>query len=502
MIRRAGLLVHPTSLPGPYGIGDVGPAVRELLAWMDAAELRIWQTLPITPLDPFGSPYASDSSFAWEPLLLSVDDLVEDEWLLARERPFAPSRANRIDWAWVRREKAKALALAAERVAAAENLDAFGEANPELREFALFRALQREQQGAWFDWPEPLRERDPSALEEARGRLGAAVSRHLALQWLLQVQWGRVREEARSRGIEIWGDVPFFVGHGSCDVWCAPELWRLDADRQPLAISGVPPDAFSTTGQLWGHPHYDEEAHREQGYAWWLSRFARCLEAFDRVRIDHFRGFAAVWELAAGAETAIDGTWVPGPGRPLLRAMKKRFPGMPFLAEDLGVITEEVANLREDYDLAGMTILQFAFGGDAAQPYLPHNHVRNRVVYTGTHDNDTTLGWYWGTSDHDRDHVRRYFACADRDLPHALTRAAWRSVADTAILPLQDVLGLGSDGRLNKPGTTEGNWAWRAGLGAFSLALARGVAEEVRISGRAVPKREPEPRASGPKSGP
>lgn len=485
MKRRAGLLVHPTSLPGPYGIGDIGPATRELLSWMDAAELRVWQVLPLTPIDPFGSPYASSSSFAWEPLLLSVDDLVEDGWLLARERPFARGRADRVDWSTVRTDKATALALAAERVVVDVDLDAFAAVQPRLAEYALFRAIEREHQKAWFDWPEALRDRDAQALAKAEGRLSASVQRILALQWLLTEQWSRVRAEASSRGIEVWGDVPFFVGHGSCDVWMQPALWRLDDDCKPEVISGVPPDAFSETGQLWGHPHYDEEAHRGEDYAWWLARMGRCLDAFDRVRIDHFRGFHEVWEVAADAEDAVGGQWIAGPQAPLLGAMAEAFPTMPFLAEDLGVITDDVVALREAHDLPGMSILQFAFGGDGAHPYLPHNHVRNSVVYTGTHDNDTSLGWYWSLAEHERDHVRRYFACSDRDMPHVLCRAALRSVADTAIVPLQDILGQGTDGRMNRPGTTESNWAWRAGLGAFSLTLASGFADEVRLSGRA-----------------
>lgn len=485
MKRRAGLLVHPTSLPGPYGIGDMGPATRELLAWMQAAELQIWQVLPLTPIDSFGSPYASSSSFAWEPLLLSIDDLVDDEWLLARERPFARGRADRVDWATVRKEKAAALALAAQRVVSGVDLEAFAQEQPALADYALFRAIEREQQKAWFEWPEALRDRDPKALEDASGQLSAAVSRILALQWLLQEQWRRVREEAAERGIEIWGDTPFFVSHGSCDIWLQPELWRLDAERQPTVVSGVPPDAFSETGQLWGHPLFDEAAHVEESFAWWQARFARCLDAFDRVRIDHFRGMAEVWEVEADTETAMEGSWVPGPGEPLLEAMQRAFPEMPFLAEDLGIITDDVVALREAFELPGMAILQFAFGSGGGHPYLPHHHSRNCVVYTGTHDNDTTLGWYWSLDDHARDHVRRYFACGDRDLPHVMTRAALRSVADTAVVPLQDVLGLGGDARMNHPGTTDGNWAWRAGLGAFSLTLASGFAEEVRLSGRA-----------------
>ncbi|MBX2800250.1 MAG: 4-alpha-glucanotransferase [Myxococcales bacterium] len=478
--RRAGLLLHPTSLPGPYGIGDVGPAARELLAWMDAAELRIWQVLPLTPVDTFGSPYASDSTLAMEPLLLSIDDLVEDGWLLAREKPFFTGRGTRVDWPAVTQAKAKALGLAAERAVAAGAV----QLEPPLEDYALFRALTREQGAPWHQWPEPLRRRDPAALAAARDRLAASVARQRALQWLIGEQWARLRRESTRLGVDVWGDVPFFVGLDSCDVWCRPDLWRLDDDGLPEAVSGVPPDAFSAEGQLWGHPLFREGAHADEGFAWWIARFERALQTVDCVRIDHFRGVCAVWENAADATTAMDGTWVPGPGRPLLAALRERFEDMPFLAEDLGIVTEDVTALRQEFALPGMTILQFAFDGGADHAYLPHNHQRDRVCYTGTHDNDTTVGWVHGLDETRRDRMRRYLATSDRDAPYALMRAAWRSVCDTTILPLQDILGLGADARMNVPGTSTSNWSWRAGVGAFSLSLASRVADEVRISGR------------------
>lgn len=484
MKRRAGALLHPTSLPGPYGIGDIGAPAREWLAWMDSAELRIWQVLPIHPIDPWGSPYAADSAIALEPLLLSIDTLVDDGWLLGRERPYATGPAHVVDWAWVRREKRKALNRAADRVVESGELDR----NPPseaIERYALYRAIKNEQQTAWTDWPEGLRTRDAAALDRERDRLAKAIDRERALQWLMHKQWSTLRTMAKVRGIEIWGDIPFFVPHDSVDVWWEPDLWRLEPDGTPSVVSGVPPDAFSEDGQLWGHPLYNEAAHRASDYAWWRSRMRNLLEHVDVIRIDHFRGVEAVWENPADAETAADGTWVPGPGRPLLEAITTEFGRDTFIAEDLGVITEEVEALRDGFDLPGMVILQFAFDGSTNHPYLPHQHRRNQVCYTGTHDNQTSLGWFLSRSHEEQDRVRRYLAVPDKDMPWAFLRAAWRSPCDTAIVPLQDVLGLDDSARLNQPGTTEANWAWRTHAEAFSLMLASRVAGEVQISGRA-----------------
>ncbi|HHO53439.1 MAG TPA: 4-alpha-glucanotransferase, partial [Deltaproteobacteria bacterium] len=451
-IRRAGLLVHPTSLPGPFGIGDLGAVVRELLPWMDAARLGVWQILPLNPVDDVGCPYASASVHASEPLLLSIDELVDAGWLLGREKPYSDGPVHAVDWPGVAARKGEALALAADRVRASIDLDALAQRRPELSTYALYHALRREQGVPWALWPEPLRHAEPRALAEARDRLGVPWARQLALQWLFDEQWAGVRASAAGRGIQIWGDVPFFIGWDSCDVWSEPGLWRLDDTLHPEVISGVPPDAFSPQGQLWGHPLFDEAAHLASGHRWWLARLARALEAVDRVRLDHFRGIEAVWEVEAGASDARGGRWIPGPGRPLLESIAQRFPTLPFFAEDLGVITEAVTALRRDHGLDGMVILQFAFGGDPTHPYLPHNHRPDQVCYTGTHDNDTTLGWYLGTDEGSRDRLRRYLSCADRELPWALVGAALRSVCNTAVVPLQDLLGLGSSARMNLPG--------------------------------------------------
>lgn len=502
MTRRAGVLLHPSSLWGPYGIGDLGPSAREWLAWLESSGHRIWQILPLTPTDGAGCPYASPSSFAAEPLLLSIDDLVADGWLQSAEKPYAPDPAGPVDWAAVRDRKGAALRLAADRVAQQVDLAAWAGSRPELRTWALFRAIGREYGPRHLEWPEPLRRRDPAALDRERDRGQAVIARELALQWLFDRQWSALRADAARRGIELWGDVPIFVSGHAADVWRHPELFRLDDAGRPTVVSGVPPDVFSTDGQLWGHPLYDEAAHRAQGHAWWLARIGRALEQCDRVRIDHFRGFEAVWEVAADAKDARGGRWVPGAGAPLLDALRARFGRptadggleLPFVAEDLGVITDEVRALRDAYGLPGMVILQFAFGPEQMasgdHPYLPHRHRPDQVCYTGTHDNDTAAGFFATCDEPTRRHFRRWFGSflESGDDPAAwpwpLVRTAWRSVADTAIVPLQDLLGLGSESRMNVPGKTVGNWSFRATPERLTIDRAHYVAEELRMAGR------------------
>jgi 4-alpha-glucanotransferase len=488
--RRSGILLHPSSLPGRHGIGDLGPAARSFLDWMQSAGQHIWQVLPLNVVDFAGCPYASESAFAHEPLLLSLDDLVEDG-LLERVELQGPA-GDRVDWTWVRTHKVPLLVQAADRVRSQVDLQKWGSLHPELETWALYRALSEELGTPWFQWPLPLRDRAPSELEAARHRLRAPIERSLALQWLFDRQWARLRQHAHARGIELWGDVPIFVGWICADVWARPHLWRLDADRRPTVVSGVPPDAFSAEGQLWGHPLYDEPAHQQDKFTWWKARLSRALDAVDRVRIDHFRGFQAVWEVHAGATTAMHGHWIPGPGAALLDALQATFPRMPFVAEDLGVITDEVRALRDRFELPGMAILQFAFGGPKADPathnhpYLPHAQRKNQVCYTGTHDNDTLVGWLRTADPWTREHARLYLGLgADEEIPQAMLRAAWRSPCDHAIVPLQDLLGLGSEARMNTPGRTEENWSWR--LGSLELLggdLAEWLLEETTLSGR------------------
>lgn len=496
--RRAGILLHPTSLPASgreAGIGDIGPAARAFADWLASAGQRIWQLLPLNVVDDKGCPYASESAFAHEPLLISLEDLVEEGHLSRAELERAdlgtPEDTSRVSYAEVAVRKGPLLTRAASNVLASVDLEPYAHQNPELSTWALYRALSIEQRRPWYEWPHELRDRSPGALSEARERLGSEIKRVLALQWLFDRQWARLRAHTNARGIELWGDVPIFVGRNCADVWSRPQLWRLDEERAPVVVSGVPPDAFSETGQLWGHPLYDNAAHAAEGYAWWRARLARALSAVDRVRIDHFRGFEAVWEIPRSAKDAREGRWVPGLGRGLLDALQKERPDMPFIAEDLGVITDEVRALRDGYRLPGMAILQFAFGGhpDARDthnhPYLPHAHKPNQVCYTGTHDNDTLASYLQSASPQTREHLRAYLGASDEALQAALMRAAWRSVCAASILPLQDLLGLGADARMNTPGLVEGNWAFRLRSSALLGGdLAPFLAEEALLSGR------------------
>jgi len=487
--RRAGILLHPTSLPGPFGMGEIGPFARRWLEWLEAAGQRIWQILPLNPIGPSGSPYSSPSAFARNPLLLSLDDLASDGWLLHRERPWAPGDRYTVDFEDVIRRKEPVLAMAADRVRAQVDLAAWAAARPWVDDWALFRGIVSRHRQDWRLWPEALRDRDPDALAEARDHFAEVIERAIALQWLFDQQWQRLREEASKRGIALWGDLPIFVSVDSCDTWAHRDLFRLDERGFPKMVSGVPPDAFTPLGQLWGHPLFELAAHRRTGHRWWIDRISALLELTDTVRVDHFRGLESLWEVPADAKDARAGSWEPGFGAPLLEALREHFGELPLVAEDLGVITPEVHALRERFGLPGMAILQFAFAnldepGAPDNPYLPHNHHPDLVVYTGTHDNDTTLGWYLSSEEPVRDHARRYLGSDGQEIAFDLLRAAYRSVARTAIVPMQDALGLDGRARMNVPGRPEGNWSWRLGSEAMNLVLARKLRLEARLSGR------------------
>lgn len=487
--RRSGVLLHITSLPGPYGVGDLGPSAREFVAWMASAKQRIWQVLPVTVVDPHGCPYASPTAFAREPCLLSPDDLADDGFVSHRDKPYvdAPQAAERVSWAAVRELRAPFLAKVARAVAAEVELDAWRAAHPWVETWALFASLVDLHGPDWTAWPADLRDlhTDPDRLARVEHDLAEPRAHHAALQWAFDRQWTRLKDLANRHDIQLWGDLPFFVGPLSADVWAHRGLFDLDPAGQPNTVTGVPPDAFSPTGQLWHHPHFVREAHAEQGWQWWVERAAAAMELVDVLRIDHFRGLDGVWEVAASEETAVNGRWIPGPGRDALEALRDRVGDLPLVAEDLGVITEPVRALRDDANLPGMAILQFAFGDGAAHEYLPHNHRRNLVVYTGTHDNDTAAGWFRTASPASRKHALAYLHTDARDVVWAMIRAAFRSVADTAIVPMQDLLSLGSDARMNIPGVVEGNWAWRLGREALNLSLARRLAEQTELAGRA-----------------
>ncbi len=483
-MRASGLLLHITSLPGPYGIGDLGPEAHAFAADLARAGCTFWQVLPLGPTGYGDSPYQTFSAFAGNPYLISPDDLLHLGLLEAADLeprpPFPPGRvdyAALIPWkrsllrrAFARFREGHAPGLEAEMAAFRRQHAAW------LDDFALFMALKAAHRGAaWTAWPEPLRSRQPQALARARQSLAPAMEQVVFEQFFFFRQWEALRAAAAARGVRFIGDAPIFVAHDSADVWAHPELFALDDQGNPTVVAGVPPDYFSPTGQRWGNPLYRWEAHREQGYAWWLARLRTLLSLVDVVRLDHFRGFAAYWEIPAQATTAAQGRWVAGPGAAFLAAVREHLDDPPLIAEDLGLITPEVEALREEFGLPGMKVLLFAFGSGPDNPFLPHNYQGVRwVVYTGTHDNDTAMGW-WQTraTPAERDFARQYLAVDGHDIAWDLIRAAWRSVAMWAIAPVQDVLSLDNGARMNYPSTSSGNWAWRMTDRLPPSALAR-----------------------------
>ncbi len=492
--RASGILLHPTSLPGP-GVGDLGEQAFRFVDWLAAAEQSLWQVLPLVAVNEGGSPYNALSAFAGNPLLISPAEL-HLHGLLPAEAAAAPDlNDDDLDFAAVARWKDEVVRAAHALLADDEELRAdFAAYRAEeaswLDDYALFRALREAHGGAcWAEWPAPLRERHPNALEEARHQLFVDIERHAYAQYLFDLQWSAVRRHAHEQDIRIVGDVPIFVAYDSADVWAHPELFELDEGLRPTVVSGVPPDYFSKTGQRWGNPLYRWDVLEKTGYRWWIDRFRRTLQMVDVVRVDHFRGFESYWEVPAEEETAIKGEWRPGPGRRLFDAVRGELHELPLVAEDLGIITEEVEALRDDLNLPGMRVLQFAFGGDDPEnPHLPRNYVHNAVAYTGTHDNDTVLGWYADTGREERNAVDELTG-GGREMHWRLIETVLQSEAGWAIVPLQDVLGLGGQARMNTPGVPEGNWAWRLRAGELTPELAQRLAELVRNTGRA-PGRE------------
>ena len=460
--RRAGILLHPTSLPGTPGNGDLGPEAYRFVDFLAECGVGLWQTLPLGPTHEDGSPYQCTSVHAGNVRLISLQALVELGWLddaaLNDEDNLDTQRSVRLAAAW----------NGFQRKAGDDDRKAFKRFVEEhsrwLEDFALYQALRGAYGGsAWYDWPRPVCERKPEALDRERKRLAGAISHVRFEQYLFYRQWTQLRRYANDRGILLFGDIPIFVAHDSADVWAHREWFSVDEQGHLQVVAGVPPDYFSATGQRWGNPHYRWDVLKQDGFVWWLERIRTQMEMFDLVRIDHFRGFEAYWEIDASAETAIDGHWVKGPGESFFEVLKQVFGELPLVAEDLGVITPEVTALRKMFGLPGMKILQFAFDGSPDNPYLPHNHEELSVVYTGTHDNNTTLGWYQELSDEDRGRVRHYLGDSQEPMPALLMRAALASVARLAVIPLQDVLELDGAHRMNVPGVADDNWRWRFG---------------------------------------
>ena len=495
MQRSAGILLHPTSLPSPHGIGDIGPGAHDYVRWLSEAGAKWWQILPLCPPGPGFSPYSAVSTFAGSPWLVSPEGLVEEGLLSAADvdsPPDFPEGPLNVEAALV--WKSRLLRMSWERFQSGterrlhEAFETFKEQDGWwLEDFGLFAALKEHYQGKrWLDWSRPLVHREPEALAEAGKALKDEIAYHQFCQFLFFRQWSKLKAVAGENGVSILGDVPIFVALDSVDVWAHPELFLLDENRRPTVVAGVPPDYFSETGQLWGNPLYDWERHAEDGYAWWIARTLHTLDLVDAVRLDHFRGFAAFWEVSASETTAVVGRWVPGPGRMLFDALHQAIGGLPLVAEDLGEITPDVLELRRILGLPGMAVLHFAFGPEPRSTFIPYRLQRDMVVYTGTHDNNTTIGWYSeDATEGERDLVRRYTGSDGSDINWQMIGLAMASIADVAIIPHQDLVGLGAQARMNTPSVAEGNWVFRLSQTMLDPSVAARFRNLVETFGRA-----------------
>ncbi|KAK9130035.1 hypothetical protein Sjap_010522 [Stephania japonica] len=472
--RRAGVLLHPTSLPGPYGIGDLGQQAFRFLDWLHDAGCTVWQVLPLVPpgrkANEEGSPYSGQDANCGNTLLISLEELVKDGLLMDVELP-EPMDTDRVDFSNVANIKDPLIAKAAERLILSEGelkdqLESFC-SDPEisgwLQDAACFAAIDNALNAFnWNDWPEPLRNRHLAALEEVYQSQKDFIDIFIAQQFLFQRQWQKVRKYAQLKGISIMGDMPIYVGYHSADVWANKKLFLLNRRGFPVLVSGVPPDAFSETGQLWGSPLYDWRAMEKNGFSWWIQRIKRAYNLYDEFRIDHFRGFAGFWAVPSDSKIAMYGRWKAGPRKALFDAIFQSVGKIKIIAEDLGVITEDVVQLRKAIGAPGMAVLQFAFGGGSDNPHLPHNHEQDQVVYTGTHDNDTVRGWWENLKGEEKDCVMKYLPMTEEDdISWKMIQVVASSVSRTAIIPMQDILGLGNSARMNIPATQFGNWSWR-----------------------------------------
>ncbi|MBP7669344.1 MAG: 4-alpha-glucanotransferase [Candidatus Eisenbacteria bacterium] len=494
--RASGILLHLTSLPSPFGIGDLGPEAHRFVDELARAGQSLWQVLPLYPTDPAhgNSPYSSVSTFAGSPLLLSPEILIEEGWLDRADLPPATHLpVERVAYAAVEEYKRPLFRLAYERLGSsplAGEFERFRERECGwLDSFAAFMSFKQHFGGrAWTDWPVEARDRRPEAMQALTKELRGEISYQAFLQFLFARQWDALRAHCRERGVQIIGDLPIYVDHDSAEVWSRPELFLLGDDRRPRVVSGVPPDYFSPTGQRWGNPLYDWNAMRAGGFDWWMRRIERAFDLFDRIRIDHFRGLVAYWEIPAWEQTAVNGRWVEVPVDAFFDTLLRRFPALPIIAEDLGLITADVREIVRRYDIPGMKVLLFAFNEESPMhPYLPHTYERRSVVYTGTHDNNTALGWFEREARaEDRERLARYLGVELHagNVHWELARAAMRSVADDCVIPVQDLLGLGEEARMNRPSGGEGNWEWRLAPGSLTAGHWGRLHELARTYGR------------------
>jgi 4-alpha-glucanotransferase len=503
--RCSGILLHVTSLPGPHGIGDLGASACEFVDLLATARQKIWQVLPLNPTGYGDSPYQGFSAFAGNPLLIDLEALQQQGLVQTGDLPRAPAALNdNVDYGWVIEFKLAALRRAAENfflAGSSGDLDAFelfcSQNKFWLDDYALFMACKDTHKGAvWTEWDAELRRHSPAALEELEAKLSHELSIFKYWQFEFFRQWEKLKSYCHERGVSVMGDIPIYVAHDSADVWAHPDLFQLDGQGRPTVVAGVPPDYFSATGQLWGNPIYRWDEVAKTDYAWWAERFRASLKLFDSVRLDHFRGFEAYWEVPAGALTAANGRWVKGPGSEFFRAMQAGLGDLPVVAENLGVLTPEVEAIRKEFGFPGISILQFAFGNDPQGPsFRPHNYERELAAYTGVHDNDTTVGWWTSSGigdstrtpeDVHKEHgfARAYLGFKDEPVHWVLIRAVLASVANIAIVPLQDVLGLGSEARMNLPGTIGRNWKWRYRRGAITPEILGHLTELTRLYDR------------------
>lgn len=501
--RATGILLHPTSLPARGGIGDFGPEAYRFVDFLSSAKQALWQVLPLGPLGYGNSPYSSTSAFAGNPLLISLDRLAKRGLIDPSKIAGLPTTNGPVEYEAVFASKMPLLAEAARNFARSATgnrrarFDQFCARNAHwLDAFVLFDALRsRYSLANWNEWPRELAHRDPAAIEKVSAELSGELAYRRVLQFFFYEQWTALRHYCAQHSVRIVGDLAIFVNYDSADVWMHPELFRLDAERNPEVVSGVPPDFFSETGQRWGNPLYRWDEMKQRGYAWWVDRLRWATQHCDYIRLDHFRGFEQFWEIPATEPTAINGRWVDGPKDDLFNKVREALGGLPFFAEDLGYITPEVHALRERLQVPGMAVLQFGFGDTGAHIYLPQQLTPSTVVYTGTHDNDTLVGWWTaGASEQERLNAEAYLGRADDGIHWSFVRAAQQSVASLAVVPLQDVLGLGSDARMNTPSLHSGNWRWRVQPDALPAELAEKLAHLAELTDR-LPKPLPAPPA-------
>jgi len=461
-------LLHPTSLPGPLGAGDFGSDAYRFVDWLVSAGQTYWQMLPLGEIGPGNSPYMSSSAFAGNILLIDLVELASQGWLTDEDlNPHPEFRSDRVDYAVLHPFRVERLRRAAKAFFISRNTNSeFSEycksESAWLDDYALFMTIKNRQNGCvWSHWPADLAGRNPQALRRVAETCTDEIGFWKFCQWCFARQWSKLKKYANERGVRIIGDVPIFVAYQSADVWAHQELFELDDDGRPTVVAGVPPDYFSNTGQLWGNPLYRWDFHEKTGFAWWVARLRHALELFDLVRIDHFRGFAGYWEVPANATTAIHGRWMPGPGEKLFNTFQTVFGNLPIIAEDLGLITPDVVELRDKFKLPGMRILQFAFGEDESHHFLPHHYVPNSVAYSGTHDNDTSVGWWNSAAPEEKAFAQKYLGSDGQRIQWDMIMAISNSEANTVIISMQDVLGLSGEHRMNFPGLIDGNWEWR-----------------------------------------